>query len=312
MATTSDDGDAPATERVNNSFTRLLYERARKQVQGVDADGNVLTAHHNTFSGSAANFRQKLPAFSDRVNFDMSTATWRAMSEPMFVLAENKVTTTEPLDPVPFHLAGTSVYVFHPFALGTNSWARPSVRRSDDAACNMPRTCSPSTQIPCRREGCSGTMCGGGWAPNLRRVMGVSRTHYLLYLNLRCNDCNGQESSVTDRVLEHLGPAVRSSLPLIITRKGALDKDVFNLISAQLGTGSSFSSTASQLREMHNASFWESHEQYTHFAATRDSNLKKALQRSIHRTRNPPMQVDVPASFADMEVSRVASTFCFH
>lgn len=110
------------------------------------------------------------------------------------------------LEPLDFHLQGTTVYVFNPFFYKA-AWAC-----GDKIPCLVCKNEHPSASC---------YLSSNGYARKLRRVMGLSRTHFLYYSSLRCKTetggCGKQYSSVSKEILDLLGPAVSGCLPLIIT-----------------------------------------------------------------------------------------------
>ena len=174
-------------------------------------------------------------------------------------------------------------------------------------------------QIPCcNTPGCKGHLNSDGWSKTLHRVMGMSRTELLCYSKLRYSTCKRStyadvmvfplnllnsltesHSSVLDKVLAALGPAVTGCLPLVITRRGAMNMEAFNRrINVAVSTGTAFADIARQLAELYNSAYWEAANHHTEVAVRRDVILKRFLAASLQGT---DVVINAPSSFSSID-----------
>ena len=100
----------------------------------------------------------------------------------------------------------------------------------------------------------------------------------------------------SEAMLEAVGPAVRATLPLVITRKGAMTTEVFDYVHSLASKGVSFSKIAASLSELNHSSYWKACHKYYLIARARDIALKKWKSKSLH-ANNDQVKIDVPPAF---------------
>ena len=105
---------------------------------------------------------------------------------------------------------------------------------------------------------------------------------------------------MSEDVLAALGPTVAGCLPLVITRKGAMTREAFNLVNAAVSRGAAFDGVAAQLRELHHSAYWEAGNYFTEVAAWRDKTLHNWLANSLHKS-NPDVGIDPPTAFSSID-----------
>ena len=103
---------------------------------------------------------------------------------------------------------------------------------------------------------------------------------------------------VTEDMLRAVGPAVSGTMPLLITRKGAMTLEAYDVVDAAISDGASFDSIASQLSQNYNTAYWRAGLEYSRVAARRDEILK-AYKASTYRGFNigPELTIDIPPAF---------------
>jgi hypothetical protein len=177
-------GDDAPLETVDTAATELLLKWIRGKVEPKKQPKGNLSAFIDTFED-----------INNQYVYDLTPAQVQGYFMP--VLKGSLLTTEPELGPINFHLQGTTVYVFSPFHY------KAALACGDKVCCsNTCMTCMHAymlrlcqcvlcMQIPCPACNAAASANGGnlksdGFAPKLRRVMGMSRTQYLLYSKLRC------------------------------------------------------------------------------------------------------------------------------
>lgn len=85
-------------------------------------------------------------------------------------------------------------------------------------------------------------------------------------------------SSVAPEVLKSYPLAVRSQLPLIVTRKGAMERDLYQLIETLVSNGScGFKTIADLLKEMQHERLMRQHVAYLEIAVARASKAANSI-----------------------------------
>lgn len=106
----------------------------------------------------------------------------------------------------------------------------------------------------------------------------------------------GWISSLHESVLKQLGPAVTEQLPLIITRKCAMERALLQELNCCAGRGVSFSFVAAKLKEMANEEYFRIQRLYYATADQRVRNILKMPGASLSgfdRTPPPPFEMQV-------------------
>lgn len=128
--------------------------------------------------------------------FGVSPAT----IEKLLTLTQNSDSKfTEDLTPEPFHLSGTKLYKFHP-SVTHSSLGKVGSLIFFLLVATLLYMMSGLVQIHCPT--CRSVCQGAGWSPHLRRVCGMSRTHFLMYTRVKCNKCKSK--AVYTRITPHV------------------------------------------------------------------------------------------------------------
>ena len=85
--------------------------------------------------------------------------------------------------------------------------------------------------------------------------------------------------------MSQLGPLVTSMLPLVITRKGAMENCVFDLINFDCASGNPFLEVEKKLKELYAMHKWRLALQYTLLAKKRDEELTRQMSSSLYRNQ---------------------------
>ena len=189
MAEPVDTGEEALEELVDTPTSKQLHAWVKERV-GAD------NAAKGTYS-SLAKLSAAFPNIAQQYAYHTSPLQLHRYLLPC--VKGQQITSGVELAPLDAHLRGTIVYAFSPF------WYKPlwecdkvsALRHWRKPAWPPPCTCvglrskrSPSrAQLRCRSCGV-GELKPDGFAPKLRRVMGLSRTHFLYYAKTRCNHKN--------------------------------------------------------------------------------------------------------------------------
>lgn len=101
---------------------------------------------------------------------------------------------------------------------------------------------------------------------------------------------------------QQYSPIIRDSLPLVITRKGAIEREVFDAMARSVVKGGSFLAFANQLNEARHEEYVEAHARYTHIAQARAAKCKQAHATLSTFNKNRPVPNTQPNDFDAFKV----------
>lgn len=137
----------------------------------------------------------------------------------------------------------------------------------------------------------------------LRRVCGLRGNYYFCGIKYSCTCCKkpaeGSTSTSFDSkhptVLARLPEYVQNQLPVILTAKGAIDRQMFELINYDVLHGASFQSASDRIRAQLYRQHYEHHLAYLSFHQTKQVTAKQpGQQQRVDEVLHPP---GAPAQF---------------
>lgn len=96
---------------------------------------------------------------------------------------------------------------------------------------------------------------------------------------------------------------VRDQLPLLITRKGAMELEVHAALARDAGTGGSFADFAARISEQQHEEYYNAELRYLHVAEERARQLRKMHAGRLMFDRSCPAPNTAPAEFGSYKVS---------
>ena len=136
----------------------------------------------------------------------------------------------------------------------------------------------------------------------MRRVCGLKGHFYFSGVKYSCPCCKkpalGKASTSFDskhpEIMARLPEYVQNQIPVILTAKGAIDRQMFELINYDVLHGASFQSASERISAQLHRDHCQQHHNYLSFHKTKQAIAKQpGQQQRIDQQRGPPEQYDL-------------------
>eukprot|EP00884_Botryococcus_braunii_P002320 jgi/Botrbrau1/12089/Bobra.0186s0013.1 len=144
----------------------------------------------------------------------------------------------------------------------------------------------------CKKKG---GVTGNGWSSYVRRVAGLARVFYLIQYRWRCGKCPGHDNKqfnfqflssmangeVREGIISQLDTPklkfILDQLPFVLTARGAVAKELLDLISSNVLNGMSFHGSSLVVKEMQTLSHYRAQAQFLQFHVAMEQKSRGTL-----------------------------------